>query len=266
MFLLQPAAPGFLSDLVMVERFRTGARLRTPRAFILICEAVLSAVPPLFIFVRSLFPNVGWHNRVSYSDDYSKRMLGSDQHCCRKPTYYEPCKREKNVFLLQPAARVSFRSCYGSALLDRGFWLCGLCLLLRVGSASGFPEACPQVLSPSATTRQAPWRGKKCAYLWRRAPPRARPRDVRSWQQEASAVVCTPHSRCVLFGLARHPSWLAVTAVVELTPHACQRLWNDKSKGGLSWVPAFFAAFLAAFAALLASAAGALCSLVPFFL
>ena len=82
----------------------------------------------------------------------------------------------------------SFRSCYGSVLLDRGFWLCGLCLLLRVGSASGFPEACPQVLSPSATTRQAPWRGKKCAYLWRRAPPRARPRDVRSWQQEASAV------------------------------------------------------------------------------
>ena len=86
MFLLQPAAPGFLSDLVMVERFRTGARLRTPRAFILICEAVLSAVPPVFIFVRSLFPNVGWHNRVSYSDDYSKRVLGSDQHCCRKPT------------------------------------------------------------------------------------------------------------------------------------------------------------------------------------
>ena len=172
----------------MVERFRTGARSRTPRAFILICEAVLSAVPPLFIFVRSLFPNVGWHDRVSYSHDYSKRMLGSDQHCCRKPTYYEPCKREKNLFLLQPAARVSFRSCYGSVLLDRGFWLCGLCLLLRVGSASGFPEACPQVLSPSATTRQAPWRGKKCAYLWRRAPPRARPRDVRSWQQEASAV------------------------------------------------------------------------------
>ena len=55
---------------------------------------------------------------MSYSDDYSKRMLGSDQHCCRKPTYYEPCKREKNVFLLQPAARVSFRSCYGSVLLD----------------------------------------------------------------------------------------------------------------------------------------------------
>ena len=80
----------------------------------------------------------------------------------------------------------SFRSCYGSVLLDRSLWPCGLSLLLRVGSASGFPEACPQVLSPSATTRQAPWRGKNCAYLWRRAPPRARPRDVRSWQQEAS--------------------------------------------------------------------------------
>ena len=26
--------------------------------------------------------------------------------------------------------------------------------------ASGFPEDCPRVLSPSATTRQAPWRGK----------------------------------------------------------------------------------------------------------
>ena len=102
------SCPGFLSDLVMVARFRTGARSRTPRAFILICEAVLLAVPPMFILVRSLFPNVGWHDRVSYSDDYSKRMLGSDQHCCRKPTYYEPCKREKNVFLLQPAARVFF--------------------------------------------------------------------------------------------------------------------------------------------------------------
>ena len=120
----------------------------------------ISGAPHMSIFVRSLFPNVGWQDRVSYSDDYSKRMLGSDQHCCRKPTYYEPCKREKNGFLLQPAARVSFRSCYGSVLLDRGFWLCGLCLLLRVGSASGFPEACPQVLSPSATTRQAPWKEK----------------------------------------------------------------------------------------------------------
>ena len=82
--------------------------------------------------------------------------------------------------------RFSLRSCHGSALLDGSFWPCGLCLLLRVGSASGFPEACPQVLSPSATARQAPWRGKKCAYLWRRASPRARPRDVGSWQQEAS--------------------------------------------------------------------------------
>ena len=66
----------------------------------------ISGVPHMFIFVRSLFPNVGWPDRVSYSDDYSKRVLGSDQHCCRKPTYYEPCKREKNVFLLQPAAPV----------------------------------------------------------------------------------------------------------------------------------------------------------------
>ena len=146
----------------------------------------ISGVPHMFIFVRSLFPNVGWHDRVSYADDYSKRVLGSDQHCCREPTYYEPCKREKNVFLLQPAARVSFRSCCGGVLLDGSFWPCGLCLLLRVGSASGFPEACPQVLSPSATTRQAPWKGKKCAYLWRRATPRARPRDVGSWQQKAS--------------------------------------------------------------------------------
>ena len=64
----------------------------------------ISGVPHMFIFVRSLFPNVGLPDRVSYSDDYSKRVLGSDQHCCRKPTYYEPCKREKNVFLLQPAA------------------------------------------------------------------------------------------------------------------------------------------------------------------
>ena len=136
-------------------------------------------------------------------------MLGSDQHCCRKPTSYEPCKREKNVFLLQPAARVSFRSCYGSALLDRGFSLCGLCLLLRVGSASGFPEGCPQVLSPSATTRQAPWRGKKCAYLWRRAPPRARPRDVnpgsrrrvqlKTTMRDPSDFVCALHSRRRLF-------------------------------------------------------------------
>ena len=30
---------------------------------------------------------------------------------------------------------------------------------LKLG-ASGFPEACPQVLRPSATTRQAPWMGK----------------------------------------------------------------------------------------------------------
>ena len=57
----------------------------------------------MFIFVRSLFPNVGWPDRVSYSDDYSKRVLGSDQHCCRKTTYSEPRKREKNAFLLQPA-------------------------------------------------------------------------------------------------------------------------------------------------------------------
>ena len=34
------SCPGFLSDLVMVERFRTGARSWTPRTFILICEAV----------------------------------------------------------------------------------------------------------------------------------------------------------------------------------------------------------------------------------
>ena len=183
----------------MVACFWRGARSQTLRTFISICEAVPLAVPPMFIFVRSLFPNVGWHARVSYSDDYSKRVLGSDQHCCRKPTYYEPCKRERNVFLLQPAARVSFRSCCGSVLLDGSFWPCGLCLLLRVGSASGFPEACPQVLSPSATTRQAPWRGKKCAYLWRRAPPRARPRDVGSWQH--------------------HPSCVAGT----LTPQACHR-------------------------------------------
>ena len=59
----------------MVACFWRGARSQTPRTFILICEAVLLAVPPMFIFVRSLFPNVGWHDRVSYSDDYSKRML-----------------------------------------------------------------------------------------------------------------------------------------------------------------------------------------------
>ena len=58
------------------------------------------------ICVRSLFRNVGWHDRVSYSYDYKKRALGSDQRCCRKPTYYEPCKREKNGFLLQPGASV----------------------------------------------------------------------------------------------------------------------------------------------------------------
>ena len=98
--------PGFLSDLVMVACVWTGARSQTLRTFILICEAVLLAVPPMIIFVRSLFPNVGWHARVSYSDDYSKHVLGSDQHCCRKPTYYESCRREKNVFLLQPAAPV----------------------------------------------------------------------------------------------------------------------------------------------------------------
>ena len=53
--------------------------------------------------------------------------------------------------------------------------------------ASGFAEACPQILRPSATTRQAPWMGKNCAYFWRRAPPCARPRHVgscqpRTWQ------------------------------------------------------------------------------------
>ena len=66
----------------------------------------ISGVPHMFIFVRSLFPNVGWHDRVSYSDDCSKRVLGSDQRYCRKPTYYEACKPKKNLFLLQPAARV----------------------------------------------------------------------------------------------------------------------------------------------------------------
>ena len=58
----------------------------------------------MFIFVRSLVPSFGWHDEVWYADDYSKRVLGSEQHCCRKPTYYESCKRDKNVFLLQPAA------------------------------------------------------------------------------------------------------------------------------------------------------------------
>ena len=69
----------------------------------------ISGVPHMFIFVRSLFPNVGWHDRMSYSDDCSKRVLGSDQRCSRKPTYHEACKPKKNLFLLQPAARVFFQ-------------------------------------------------------------------------------------------------------------------------------------------------------------
>ena len=222
----------------------------------------------MFIVVRSLFPNVGWHARLSYSDDYSKRVLGSDQHCCRKPTYYEPCKRKRNVFLLQPAARVSFRSCCGSVLLDGSFWPCGLCLLLRVGSASGFPEACLQVLSPSATTRQAPWSGKKCAYLWR-APPRARPRDVGSWQQEASVnhgflMGCFNRTRRRPFFSGRHPSCVAGT----LTPQACHRHFqgsNSKPIRKLFWVPCLFVFFffsclacLAALAALLRARRSAL--------
>ena len=66
----------------------------------------ISGVLHMFIFVRSLVAKIAWPDRVSYSDDYSKRVLGSDQHCCRMPTYSEPCKLEKKGFLLQPAAPV----------------------------------------------------------------------------------------------------------------------------------------------------------------
>ena len=72
----------------------------------------------MFIFVRSLFPNVGWPDRVSYSDDYRKRVLGSDQHCCRKPTYSEPRKREKKASCYNQLTRFSLRSCHGSMLLE----------------------------------------------------------------------------------------------------------------------------------------------------
>ena len=77
------------------------------------------------------------------------------------------------------------------------------------------------------------WASKKCAYLWRRAPPRARPRDVGSWQQEANEPRF-PHGVFQLhappsFFSVRHPSCVAGT----LTPHACHRHFqgsNSKPK------------------------------------
>ena len=134
---------------------------------------------------------------------------------------------------------VSFRSCCGSVLLDGSFWPCGLCLLLRVGIVLlASPRLTLRYWAPPP--RQGKHHGgeKKCAYLWRRAPPRARPRDVRSWQQEASAVENPDeetlwlrlHTALTLRLFWSHPSWLAVSAVVELTSQAWQRHWNDNHK------------------------------------
>ena len=78
----------------------------------------ISGAAHMSIFVRSVVPNVGWHDRVYYSYDYKKRVLGSDQRCCRKPTYYEPCKREKTGFCYNQLPQFSLRSCHGSMLLE----------------------------------------------------------------------------------------------------------------------------------------------------
>ena len=77
----------------------------------------ISGVPHMFIFVRSLFPNVGWHDRVTIITSVCwvpiSIAVGSQltmSHVSVKKTC--SCHNQLPGF--------SFRSCYGSVRLDRG--------------------------------------------------------------------------------------------------------------------------------------------------